>query len=193
MVALGKLIARNYFKFSGRLSRPEYWGFVGLIFMASILAIIVNSLIFGPEMVTRLVTYRSFTTGEVTQILEQARVYSGGYFGVGLSVLVGIPFLASTLRRLRDSGATLFSAFCLWTVAIVFWVASTVFYGDAYLAGVATLFDLPGLPINADVTPMAAEAIYVMLATSAFTILWTVFWLASPSSIDDTRASVIVV
>lgn len=190
---MGKLIARNYFKFSGRLSRREYWGFVALILFALMIATVVNTLIFGPNETLEFVTKKSFTTGEVTQFVQRTISYESGVVGLVIWGLVAFPLFGSTLRRLRDSGATLFSAFCLWTVAIVFWVASTVFYGDAYLAGVATLFDLPGLPINADVTPMAAEAIYVMLATSAFTILWTVFWLASPSSIDDTRASVIVV
>jgi len=193
MVAMGKLIARNYFKFSGRLSRREYWGFFALILVALMAATIVNTLLFGPTETLEFVTEKSFTTSDVSHFVQRNISYESGILGLIIWGLVAFPLFGSTLRRLRDAGATVFSALCLWTVALVLWVTSTVIYAEAFLAGVATLLDMPGLPISADVAPMAAEAILVLVATTAFTILWTLFWLLNPSEIDRSQPTVIVV
>lgn len=192
MVAMGKLIARNYFKFSGRLSRREYWGFFALILFALMAATIVNTLIFGPTQTMELITTKSFVTGELSQSIQKYISFNSGVFGLIIWGLVAFPLLGSTLRRLRDAGATVFSALCLWTVACVLWVTATVVYGEEFLAGITLALDLPPFSETA-VTPMAQEAILVMFATTAFAGLWTLFWLLSASKIDDSRPTVIVV
>lgn len=93
---------RNYFKFSGRASRSEYWKFLLFILLGSIALIIINSLIFGPEETKRLVLVQNAngTKGVAEQTLHH---YSGGILGTLFFLACLCPLLSAGWRRLHDT------------------------------------------------------------------------------------------
>ncbi|MDG1430125.1 MAG: DUF805 domain-containing protein, partial [Paracoccaceae bacterium] len=56
----------KYAQFSGRATRAEFWKFVLAVFLAFVLATIVNSMLFGPQDTTSITMTRE-ADGSVTQ------------------------------------------------------------------------------------------------------------------------------
>lgn len=94
---------RNYFRYSGRASRSEFWKFVLFMLLGGVLALILNSLIFGPEIVTNLVSITQEDGSQTTQTVT-SRFYSDGWIGDFFFLACLVPFFAVGWRRMHDTG-----------------------------------------------------------------------------------------
>ncbi len=94
---------RNYFRFSGRASRSEYWKFVLFVFLGCIAAIIVNSAIYGPEVINQVMTNIAKDDSATTETQAFYR-YSGGLIGNIFVLACLVPLLSVGWRRLHDTG-----------------------------------------------------------------------------------------
>ncbi len=79
----------GYFNFSIRSSRSEYWWWILFWVLGGIIATVVNSIVFGPTI------EQSNFGGTMTR-------YDGGIFGSIFSLVVLIPTIAVSCRRLHD-------------------------------------------------------------------------------------------
>ncbi len=87
---------RQYFRFSGRASRAEFWKYTLFIGAVSIVLIVVNSLIFGPVVTIQT---RLDANGVPTGIRYVSHIYISGVIGTVLCLL------AVAWRRMHDTGA----------------------------------------------------------------------------------------
>lgn len=157
MIEAVKACLRNYAKFSGRASRPEYWWFVLFVFAASIVLAVVDSAVFGldPE------------TGQVNTLLTNV-----------FQVAMFLPALGAGWRRMHDSGRPGWylllpmGVSILFTVALVFGV---VVFGFAESQG-ADADGLLGPATALGVTGLIAFAV-VQLAI----LVLVIWWLTRPS------------
>lgn len=76
-----------------------------MLFILLVLAalIVVNSLIFGPELQSNIVVSRD-PSGKITQTVQEAHMYTDGWFGDVFLLIVLLPLLAVTWRRMHDTG-----------------------------------------------------------------------------------------
>lgn len=95
---------RNYFRFSGRASRSEFWKFVLFFFLLNVAALIVNSLLFGPELIQRTVTKVALDGSQSTEVQSMLQ-YNTGWIGSLIVLACFVPLLSSGWRRLHDTGA----------------------------------------------------------------------------------------
>lgn len=102
LVAAIRSCFRNYFRFSGRAPRSEFWKFVLFVLLLNIAALIFNSLIFGPQLIERAVTSVGADGSQTTEIRRTLQ-YSGGWIGTLLNLACLLPLLAVGWRRLHDS------------------------------------------------------------------------------------------
>lgn len=94
---------RKYATFSGRASRSEFWYFLLFLMIAAILVTVVHGLVFGPTIYPEL----SVTTqadGQQSREITNTRTYDGGWLSQIFNLLVALPLLAVTWRRLQDTG-----------------------------------------------------------------------------------------
>lgn len=94
---------RKYRTFSTRAARSEYWKFMLFILLVLIALLVVNSLIFGPELQSRIMVSRD-ASGKVTQTVQQSYLYTDGRLGDIFLLVVLLPLLAVTWRRMHDTG-----------------------------------------------------------------------------------------
>jgi len=95
---------RNYFRFSGRSPRSEFWKFVLFFFLLNIAALILNSVLFGPELVRDTVTTVALDgtrSAESREVLQ----YNTGWIGSLIILVCFIPLLSVGWRRLHDTDA----------------------------------------------------------------------------------------
>ena len=93
----------KYAVFSGRATRSEFWKFVLFFFLVNIALVLVNSAIFGPQIVQNFsVTIDG--AGEQSQNVSVVRQYNGGLLGNVFSLACFLPWLAASWRRLHDMG-----------------------------------------------------------------------------------------
>ncbi|MEO0990335.1 MAG: DUF805 domain-containing protein [Pseudomonadota bacterium] len=93
---------QKYVTFSGRAPRPEFWYFILFLLFGSIVAVVINSAIFGPTL-----TYRFNVDDAGQPIGEPIAVgyrYHGGWIGTVFMLATLLPWLAVTWRRMHDSG-----------------------------------------------------------------------------------------
>ncbi len=73
------------------------------ILLVLIALLVVNSLIFGPELQSKITVSRD-ASGNVTQAVQQTRMYTDGWLGDVFLLIVLLPLLAVTWRRMHDTG-----------------------------------------------------------------------------------------
>lgn len=96
-----KTCFRKYITFSGRASRAEFWWFVLFLLLMSVVLVVINTLIYGPEITT---TYRLGENGQpVGPPLSVRKTYQTGWFGTVFFLMTFLPWLAVGWRRLHDS------------------------------------------------------------------------------------------
>ena len=103
--AVTNVVINNYVGFKGRASRSEYWWFFLFAFLISIIAIIIDIVLFGPEFIEKF-----------------------GYGGVSIvaSLAMALPSIALTVRRIHDFGQSGW-LFLLTIIPILGYVALFVF------------------------------------------------------------------
>lgn len=92
----------SYFQFSGRATRSEFWKFFLFVVLGGIACIILNSLLFGPEIIEQTVTTVE-SDGSTTTGSRRIMSYTGGLFDDLFLLACLIPFLAVGWRRLHDT------------------------------------------------------------------------------------------
>jgi uncharacterized membrane protein YhaH (DUF805 family) len=118
---------RKFTTFSGRSPRSEYWKFVLFIFLCLIALIVLNSLIFGPDLKSTIRVSQD-ASGKVIQTVSQKLVYSDGWLGDILFLVTLLPLLAVTWRRMHDISRP------GWHILVPFPVACCIAYAAFALA-----------------------------------------------------------
>ena len=107
-----KACLRKYATFSGRASRPEYWWFVLFLFLSTLVAVVIDSVIFG-------------TSPDAAAPLSTV---------IGLATL--IPALAVAFRRLHDIGRPGWYIFIPSITGLLFVAA---LFGSGFTIGVTAI------------------------------------------------------
>jgi uncharacterized membrane protein YhaH (DUF805 family) len=104
LVAAVRSCFRNYFRFSGRASRSEFWKFMLFFLLLNLAALILNSLLFGPELIRRAVTTVALDGSQSTEVYA-IREYNTGWIGTLIVLACLVPLLSAGWRRLHDTDA----------------------------------------------------------------------------------------
>ncbi len=170
----------KYVQFSGRATRAEFWKFVLAVFLALVLATIVNSVLFGPENTTSITMTRE-ADGSITQGISYQTSYDGGIFGDILSVLVALPLFAVLWRRMHDIGRPGWHGAVLWVCSLTLTGFSVLGFQVESATTTELQTSFGGLPeVIMDTTPP-------MILRVAEFISWTVtlplsiYWLTKKS------------
>lgn len=154
MVEATKTCLRKYLTFSGRAGRPEFWKFVLAIFLAQIILVVINSLIFGPSIEEGISVTLDSSGNQTTQPFTETK-YTGGWLGDALSLAVFLPMLTATWRRLHDTGRPGWFVLVPWAVLAVM-AAIWMFAGEDIVIG--TLRET-GEPITTKLPPSVASVV----------------------------------
>ena len=125
------LFFKNYFNFSGRASRGEFWWVYLAFFIASIILAIVDAVIGG-------VIY-SFTESEF--------LLNNGIFSNIFSLVTLIGWISLTSRRLQDNGHSGWWQLAYFSIipTIILWVLFAGFDGNPVLLSFSIIFTIATL------------------------------------------------
>ena len=125
------LFFKNYFNFSGRASRGEFWWAYLAFFIASIILAIVDTVIGG-------VIY-SFTESEF--------LLNNGIFSNIFSLVTLIGWISLTSRRLQDNGHSGWWQLAYFSIipTIILWVLFAGFDGNPVLLSFSIIFTVATL------------------------------------------------
>ena len=125
------LFFKNYFNFSGRASRGEFWWAYLAFFIASIILAIVDAVIGG-------VIY-SFTESEF--------LLNNGIFSNIFSLVTLIGWISLTSRRLQDNGHSGWWQLAYFSIipTIILWVLFAGFDGNPMLLSFSIIFTVATL------------------------------------------------
>ena len=125
------LFFKNYFNFSGRASRGEFWWAYLAFFIASIILAIVDAVIGG-------VIY-SFTESEF--------LLNNGIFSNIFSLVTLIGWISLTSRRLQDNGHSGWWQLAYFSIipTIILWVLFAGFDGNPMLLSFSIIFTMATL------------------------------------------------
>ena len=164
---------KKYIVFSGRANRPEFWYFILFLFAGSLVLVIVNSAIFGPDVTYR---YRLDENGEpVGNPIAVNKRYNGGWFGTGFFVVCLLPWLAVTWRRMHDVGKPGYLPF----VTLVFWAAAVISITIVYSGAnqfLSQMQETGRVSVNVP-TPLGMAVIVAFLLV----LIRNIAWLANKS------------
>ena len=96
MIKAAKLFFVNYFDFSGRASRGEFWWAYLAFFIVSTILFVVDGVIVGMIF--------GFTDNELLSITENEFLSNNGFFSNIFSLVTFIGWISITSRRLQDNG-----------------------------------------------------------------------------------------
>ena len=159
MTKAAKLFFVNYFDFSGRASRGEFWWTYLAFFIVSTILFVVDGVIVGMIF--------GFTDNELLSITENEFLSTNGFFSNIFSLVTFIGWISLTSRRLQDNGHSGW-----WQLA--------------YLSVIPTIF-LWVFFISADGNPVLLSfSIIFTIITLALYILILV-WLILPPTEDENK------
>ncbi len=159
MTKAAKLFFTNYFDFSGRASRGEFWWAYLAFFIVSTILFVVDGVIVGMIF--------GFTDNELLSITENEFLSNNGFFSNIFSLVTFIGWISLTSRRLQDNGHSGW-----WQLA--------------YLSVIPTIF-LWVFFISADGNPVLLSfSIIFTIITLALYILILV-WLILPPTEDENK------
>ena len=96
MTKAAKLFFTNYFDFSGRASRGEFWWAYLAFFIVSTILFVVDGVIVGMIF--------GFTDNELLSITENEFLSNNGFFSNIFSLVTFIGWISLTSRRIQDNG-----------------------------------------------------------------------------------------
>lgn len=177
---------RKYFQFSGRASRAEFWKFVLVVFLAFVLATIVNSMLFGPVETTAITLTRE-ADGSITEGISTQISYDGGIFSTALSILVAAPLFAVLWRRMHDIGRPGWHGAVLWACSMTLTGIATLGFQVETATTLEVQTSLGGMPeVVMDRNPPMILRILEGLSW-AVTLPLSLYWLTQQSK--ETRVS----
>jgi len=173
-----KTCLTKYVDFSGRAARSEIWFFVLFLALGSIVATVINSILFGPE-ITQQLRLSIDGQGTQTQSLVQRQSYNGGWIGTAFSLFILLPLLSASVRRLHDRARS--GWWLLIPVAV-----SAISMAIVYFTLVEAPVDMTGLPRSAAIPATISVPGNVSVFVTAWLISFVSFvvlivWLARSS------------
>ena len=159
MTKAAKLFFVNYFDFSGRASRGEFWWAYLAFFIVSTILFVVDgvivSMIFG------------FTDNELLSITESEFLSNNGFFSNIFSLVTAIGWISLTSRRLQDNGHSGWWQLAYFSIipTIILWVFFISADGNPVLLSFSIIFTIITL------------ALYILILV----------WLILPPTEDENR------
>ena len=152
---------RQYVRFSGRATRPEFWWWMLFIAVSSIVLGIIDSIIGGA------------IGAEDFNLL-------GSLFG--LATL--LPSFAVTTRRLHDIGKSGWWQLLWWAIWALTWVAAIIVF-VAIIIGfvIASNWDILAIESWTELLSAAMPALLVVIAAAVVSLglaIWIIIWLVRP-------------
>jgi uncharacterized membrane protein YhaH (DUF805 family) len=126
----GKSGFRNYFSFSGRASRSEYWFFVLFLLLTYVLVGIVESVIFGQTTSTEVMSTAN-SSGTAVERVGVSAEYEMGPLVILWGAAVFIPLVSAGWRRLQDRGRP------GWYLTLPFIITIITFYAVFTYSGIS--------------------------------------------------------
>lgn len=149
---------RKYVTFSGRASRSEYWWFVLAVFLGSLVASVLDGVIFGAVDVE---------TGPGSVSVE-----SNGPLGALFSLATFLPMLAAGWRRMHDSGRS--GLYLLYPLIAMLGVSSFAAFMTGFVPGATDNIDA----LFSGITGVILVIAIIVVAISPLLVIW---WLTRPS------------
>ncbi len=159
MTKAAKLFFTNYFDFSGRASRGEFWWAYLAFFIVSTILFVVDGVIVGMIF--------GFTDNELLSITESEFLSSNGFFSNIFSLVTLIGWISLTSRRLQDNGHTGWWQLAYFSIipTIILWVFFISADGNPVLLSFSIIFTIITL------------ALYILILV----------WLILPPTEDENR------
>ena len=154
-----RLFFVNYFDFSGRASRGEFWWAYLAFFIVSTILFVVDGVIVGMIF--------GFTDNELLSITESEFLSTNGFFSNIFSLVTFIGWISLTSRRLQDNGHS------GWWQLAYFSIIPTIFLWIFFISD-------DGNPV------LLSFSIIFTIITLALYILILV-WLILPPTEDENR------
>lgn len=136
MTKAAKLFFTNYFDFSGRASRGEFWWAYLAFFIVSTILFIVDGVIVGMIF--------GFTDNELLSITESEFLSTNGFFSNIFSLVTLIGWISLTSRRLQDNGHTGWWQLAYFSIipTIILWVFFISADGNPVLLSFSIIFTI---------------------------------------------------
>ena len=136
MTKAAKLFFTNYFDFSGRASRGEFWWTYLAFFIVSTILFIVDGVIVGMIF--------GFTDNELLSITENEFLSNNGFFSNIFSLVTLIGWISLTSRRLQDNGHTGWWQLAYFSIipTIILWVFFISADGNPVLLSFSIIFTI---------------------------------------------------
>ena len=159
MTKAAKLFFVNYFDFSGRASRGEFWWAYLAFFIVSSILFVVDGVIVGMIF--------GFTDNELLSITENEFLSNNGFFSNIFSLVTLIGWISLTSRRLQDNGHTGWWQLAYFSIipTIILWVLFAVSDGNPVLLSISIIFT------------MITLGLYILI----------LIWLILPPTEDENR------
>ena len=136
MTKAAKLFFTNYFDFSGRASRGEFWWAYLAFFIVSTILFVVDGVIVGMIF--------GFTDNELLSITESEFLSTNGFFSNIFSLVTLIGWISLTSRRLQDNGHTGWWQLAYFSIipTIILWVFFISADGNPVLLSFSIIFTI---------------------------------------------------
>jgi len=159
MTKAAKLFFTNYFDFSGRASRGEFWWAYLAFFIVSTILFVVDGVIVGMIF--------GFTDNELLSITENEFLSNNGFFSNIFSLVTFIGWISLTSRRLQDNGHSGWWQLAYFSIipTIFLWVFFISDDGNPVLLSFSIIFTIITL------------ALYIMILV----------WLILPPTEDENK------
>ena len=159
MTKAAKLFFTNYFDFSGRASRGEFWWAYLAFFIVSIILAILDGVIAG--------IIFGFTDNELLTSTESEFLSTNGFFSNIFSLVTLIGWISLTSRRLQDNGHSGWWQLAYFSIipTIILWVFFISADGNPVLLSFSIIFTIITL------------ALYILILV----------WLILPPTEDENR------
>ena len=154
-----RLFFVNYFDFSGRASRGEFWWAYLAFFIVSTILFVVDGVVVGMIF--------GFTDNELLSITENEFLSNNGFFSNIFSLVTFIGWISLTSRRLQDNGHTGWWQLAYFSIipTIILWVFFISSDGNPVLLSFSIIFTIITL------------ALYILILV----------WLILPPTEDENR------
>jgi uncharacterized membrane protein YhaH (DUF805 family) len=136
MTKAAKLFFVNYFDFSGRASRGEFWWAYLAFFIVSTILFVVDGVIVGMIF--------GFTDNELLSITENEFLSNNGFFSNIFSLVTLIGWISLTSRRLQDNGHSGWWQLAYFSIipTIILWVFFISADGNPVLLSFSIIFTM---------------------------------------------------
>lgn len=136
MTKAAKLFFTNYFDFSGRASRGEFWWAYLAFFIVSTILFVVDGVIVGMIF--------GFTDNELLSITENEFLSNNGFFSNIFSLVTFIGWISLTSRRLQDNGHSGWWQLAYFSIipTIILWVFFISADGNPVLLSFSIIFTI---------------------------------------------------